>query len=271
MALSIVKADSVRAAAAVLSAEPGARFLGGGTLVVRDVNYGAGDIAKLILPDNLGLAGLSVTGGRATIGAAVTMAKIAREPALAFLKPVVNAIGGPAVRAMATVGGNLFAPAPYGDFAVALVALRATVATEGADGASEMPIDDFLASRERSRARIVKSVSFALPADGAFRFLKVARKKPHGASVLAIAAVLPVAGGKVAGASIAYGAMAPTAVRARAVEAALDGKALDDTAIAAAVKVAGDGTSPGTDPQASAWYRSAVLPVHLKRLLKGEA
>ena len=55
------------------------------------------------------------------------MAKILAHPGLAFLHPVAREIGGPAVRAMATVGGNLFAPAPYGDFAVALLALGAEV------------------------------------------------------------------------------------------------------------------------------------------------
>ena len=36
----------------------------------------------------------------------------------------------------------------------------------------------------------------------------------------------------------------------------------------ASVKVAaGEGTSPITDPVASAWYRNEVLPVHLGRLL----
>ena len=43
------------------------------------------------------------------------------------LAKAARAVGGPAIRNMATVGGNLFAPAPYGDFAVALLALDATV------------------------------------------------------------------------------------------------------------------------------------------------
>lgn len=271
MALEILRPDSVRQAAAILSAEAGARLLGGGTLVVRAVNYGGGDIDKLILVDNLGIGEIRIAGGSATVGAAVTMAKIARHPDLSFLKPVADAIGGPAVRAMATVGGNLCAPCPYGDFTVALVALGATVAVETLDGAAEIPIATFLAERGRTGAHVVKAVTFALPPAGAFRFVKVARKKPHGASVIAIAAVLPMTAGKIAGAAIAYGAMAPVAIRARAVEAALEGNALDAAVINNAVRVAAEGTAPASDPQASAWYRSAILPVYLKRLLAGEA
>jgi xanthine dehydrogenase small subunit len=58
------------------------------------------------------------------------MSRIAKT-ALAFLAPVARSIGGPAVRAAATVGGNLFAPSPYGDFSVALLALGAIVSREG--------------------------------------------------------------------------------------------------------------------------------------------
>lgn len=266
MALEIVKVESVRQAAAVLAAEAGARMLGGGTLVVRDVNYGAGAIDKLVLADNLGLGTITATNGVVTLGAAVTMAKVAAHRDLAFLADVAGSIGGPPVRAMATVGGNLFAPYPFGDFAVALIALNATVIVEALDGEKKTAVETFLSELDRHRNAIVKAVSFAIPAPGSFRFAKIVRRKPHGASVLSIAAVLPPSGG----ASVAFGAMGPVPIRARGVEKALAGKPLDAAAIDAAVKVATEGCAPLTDPQASEWYRMAVLPVHLRRLLSGE-
>ena len=63
------------------------------------------------------------------LGAGVTMSRIAKTTALAFLAVVARSIGGRGVRAAATVGGNLFAPSPYGDFSVALLALGAIVST----------------------------------------------------------------------------------------------------------------------------------------------
>jgi CO/xanthine dehydrogenase FAD-binding subunit len=267
MPLSVVRPDSVKAAAATLAAGKGAYLVGGGTLLVRAQNSGDRSVATLLLSDRLGLEGIRFEGGRVAIGAAATMAKILAEPKLSFLHEVAREIGGPAVRAMATVGGNLFAPSPYGDVAVALLALDAEVSVENASGSAALPLEAFL--KERGKAgRIVKSVAFTPPPAGAFRFTKITRRHPHGASVLAIAAVLPLAGGKVKDARVAYGAMAPTAIRARAVEKALDGGALDAAAIAKAVAVATEGTEPPTDPFASAWYRASVLPVHLARLLK---
>jgi CO/xanthine dehydrogenase FAD-binding subunit len=267
MTLQVVKAGSVRKAAALLAAEPDALFVAGGTFAVRAANYDAGRIGKLVLADGLGLDTIKISRGKATIGAAVTMAKIAERRELAFLIPVVTGIGGPAIRAMATVGGNLFAWYPYGDFAVALLALGAEITLEGGGGSETVDLAAFLASRDSTPQRLVTRITFAMPPKGAFRFTKAIRRKPHGASVLAIAAVLPLVKGKVTGARVAYGAMAPTPIRAHAVEQAIEGNALDAATIEAAVAVAGDGTAPLSDPQASDWYRASVLPVHLKRLL----
>jgi CO/xanthine dehydrogenase FAD-binding subunit len=146
--------------------------------------------------------------------------------------------------------------------------LRADVTLEGADGAETIGIEEFLARRTSVRG-IVRSVGFDMPREAAFRFAKVTRRRPHGASVLSIAALLALADGRVRGARVAYGAMAPTAMRARIVERALEGRPLDAAAIAAAVAVAAEGSAPADDSQASAWYRRAVLPVHLARLLQG--
>jgi len=269
MPLGIMRVESVGAAARALAADAGARFVGGGTLVVRDANAGNVSIKTLILSDGLGLDRIAVDGTRVTIGAATSMAGIAAHPTLGFLKPVAESIGGPAIRNMATVGGNLFAPYPYGDFAVALLALGATVTVEDADRSEAIDLEALLGKDRRNKPAIVTGVSFELPPAGAFRFAKVVRRKPHGASVLSIAAVLPLAERKVAGARVAYGAMAATPMRARAVEKALEGQSLDERTIAAAVKVAAEGCAPLSDPQASAWYRLQVLPVHLRRLLSG--
>jgi CO/xanthine dehydrogenase FAD-binding subunit len=223
-----------------------------------------------VLTDGLGLDRIDVDGAKAVIGGAATMAAVAVHPSLAFLAPVAGSVGGPAVRNMATVGGNLFAPYPYGDFAVALLALGASVTIEDAGGSRSEDLEVFLARGARDGAGVVTSVAFTLPAAGTFRFTKAIRRKPHGASVLAIAAVLPVADGRIAGARLAYGAMADRPMRARAVEAVLEGRALDGAAIGEALGVAAEGCKPLSDPQASAWYRLQVLPVHLRRLLAGE-
>jgi len=262
MSLALQTFSSVKDANAALQVA-GTRYLGGGTLVVRAANEGDVSVPRLVRVDDPALSRIEVSVGRARLGASVTMAAIGHHPELATLALAARAVGGPAIRNMATVGGNLFAPAPYGDFAVALLALDATVITE--DG--ERPIETFLASRDSSRA-IVTAVTLSLPKAESFRFLKVSRVKPKGVSVLSIAALLlRTADGTVTSARIALGCMADRPMRALTTEKALLGWKLTLQEIAPALAAASEGIAPITDPVASAWYRAEVLPVHLGRLL----
>ena len=258
-------------AAAALSSERDARYLGGGTLVMRALNEGDISISTVVRATDRALTHLDVASSRITIGAGVTFARVLAERELAFLHPVAGSIGGPAVRNMGTIGGNLFAPTPFGDFAVALLALDATVSVQGGYGARDAPIEEFLAGRDRLPGALVLSVSCQRPSSAdAFRYRKISRIKPKGGSVVTLAAHLPTSGGRVIGARIALGAMAAAPVRAKAAERALEGRVLDAASVAAAVAAAAEGTSPVNDSLASAWYRREVVGVHLRRLLTGQ-
>lgn len=240
--------------------QSGVRYLGGGTLVVRSANEGDVSFSTFVRSSDPALSAIAIEGGRATIGASVTMSAIAGHPGLQAIAKAARAVGGPAIRNMATVGGNLFAATPYGDFAVALLALGATVhTTEGEPG-----IDEFLAARD---GKVVSAVSFAVPATEKFRFAKVSRIKPKGVSVLSIAALVDVEAGKVKDARIALGCMADRPIRSSAAEKALAGATLTEEGVAPAVAAIGEGTRPLTDAVASSWYRGEVLPVHFRRLL----
>jgi CO/xanthine dehydrogenase FAD-binding subunit len=247
---------------------PDAVYMAGGTLVMRDVNAGT-SASRIVRSADPALTEIRNTGDGVSLGAGVTMAQVLAHRDLAFLAPVARAVGGPQVRNMATIGGNVFAHHPYGDFAVALLALGARVVMAGQGG--PRPLDDIL--RERGRAAgtntIIAAIEVPRPRDPrAFAFAKVSRVKPKGVSVMSIAALLPREGGRIRGARIAFGAMGPAPIRVPAVERVLEGQNLDATSIARAAQLAGDGIDPPTDALASAWYRREVAGVHLKRLLE---
>ncbi len=262
MTLTVETYETLAEAARALDGGGDARFLGGGTLVMRAVNYGDQSFSRIVRVRQGAPRRIAGSGERLEIGAGATMADVLASRDAEFLHPVARQIGGPAVRNMGTVGGNLFAEHPYGDFAVALLALdgRARMA----DG-REAPVEQIL--RERRTAGLVESVSVARPRPGTFRWRKVSRVKPKGVSVMSMAAWLPGAPGRITDARVAYGAMGPTPLRATAVERALEGASLDESGIARALAAATEGLDPPTDPLASAWYRREVAPVHLKRML----
>lgn len=238
-------------------------YLGGGTLVMRDVNAGVLQ-GRVVRTNDPALRRITPSLDSVEIGAGVTMAMILAERELAHLHPVARAVGGPQIRGMATLGGNLFAGHPYGDLATALLALGARIVMVGG---TQRPIEEFL--RDRTRAGIVASVQVPRPREPrAFGFLKVSRVKPKGVSVLSIAASLPRDGGRLRGVRVAFGAMGPTPLRAPSAERVLDGATLDPGVIARAAAAAVEGLDPPTDALASTWYRREVAGVHLRRLLE---
>ena len=264
MTLMLQTFPTTDAASAALAADGASRYLGGGTLVVRSANEGDISFSTYIRVADPALTAITVDGTRVTLGASVTMGRLIADDRVKCLARAAHAVGGPAIRNMATVGGNLYAPAPYGDLGVALMALDASVDIGGAS----VPLAQFFKDRDTVHARsVLRSISFDLPAEGALRFAKAARVRPKGVSIVTIAAVIAESGGTIASARIAYGCMADRPMRATAVETALSGKPRTAEGIAGALAVATEGTDPVTDAIASAWYRAQVLPVHLGRLL----
>jgi len=259
--------DRIDEAARALNANSAARLFGGGTLLMRAVNYGSQSFNLMIRVTDPAFKEIRLEGDRITLGAGVSMAQIMSNRDLAFLAPAARAVGGPAVRNAATIGGNINVKSPYGDFATAPLALGAEVHIAGQTG-SQMSIDDFLRDRDTQPGRMVRAITIQRPQEAnAFRFLKVSRIKPKGISLLSIAALLPR--GRT-GNRIAYCNMGPAPARATAVERALEGAVLDATGIQPALAAATEGLSPPTDSLASEWYRREVAPVHLRRLLLGE-
>ena len=272
MTLALETCHALRDAATLLGRAPAARFLGGGTLLVRALNEDEADFSVLVRCLDPALFEMRVSGSRIRLGAGVTMAGILANRELDVLHPAARSVGGPAVRAQATLGGNLFAPPPYGDLCAALLALDVRVSVQSGYSARDISVEELLRRRGDGTREIVTGVDLARPRDSrSFRFLKVSKVHPKGVSLLTIAARLEDSGGRLSGVRVAYANMAPAPVRALAVERALEGRRLDRDSVEAAAAVAAEGLSPPTDALASSWYRREVAPVHLTRLLLGEA
>ena len=254
--------DSITEAERAMTGQ--SRYMGGGTLVMRAVNHGSDGFDHVVRTTDPRLRRIRSDGDMIELGAGVTMADILESSGLEFLAPAARSIGGPAIRNAASVGGNLFAPPPYGDFATVLLALDARVTF--ANGSSVSP------STNSSRKEVPITGSwmhsrFAAPAARSAGTRKLRGSGRKAWPCLSIAARLPLRLGRVAGARIAFGAMGPVPVRARSVESILEGESLDPAVISRAVSAVSRDLSPADDALASAWYRREVAGVHLGRLL----
>lgn len=261
MAVVIEKYATISEAHRALGSD--AVFLGGGTIVMRDVNAGLVQ-GRVIRTTDPVLTQIRQIGDGFEIGAGVTMSAIAKHAELAFLHPVARGVGGPQIRNLATIGGNLFANLPYGDFAAALLALGARLTMAGGQ---VQPIDEFF--RDRKRAGLITAIQIPRPRDDkSFAFHKVSRIKPKGVSVMSFSALLPRDAGRLRGVRIACIGLGPGPLRALSAERALEGQTLDTESISRAAQLVTDGMEPPTDALASSWYRREVAGVHLKRLLE---
>ena len=102
MPITVKTCATIGEAASALAASRGARFLAGGTLVMRDVNEGDLSLETIVRVSDGSLTEIRASGARITLGAGATMAQVLANRDLAFMHPVARVIGGPAVRTMAT-------------------------------------------------------------------------------------------------------------------------------------------------------------------------
>lgn len=107
-----VRADDVAAAVALVSADPEAEYLAGGTteldLVLKD---GVLEPGRLVDITRLPLRGITRAGDTLHVGALTTMEELAADPTVndrvPFIRQALLAGASPQLRNMATIGGNL--------------------------------------------------------------------------------------------------------------------------------------------------------------------
>jgi CO/xanthine dehydrogenase FAD-binding subunit len=170
---------------------------------------------------------------------------------------------------MGTVGGNLFAPPPSGDLAVALLALDAQVKLSGVDGERVLPLTEFykgFMTTALASGELVAEILVPRP-KGKSAYVKLGRRQANTPAVVSLAANLVLDGKKVEEARIALNAVGPHPLRATKAEEALIGSTLDETEIAAAASVAAKECEPFTDAVASEWYRRKMVDVTVRRAL----
>jgi carbon-monoxide dehydrogenase medium subunit len=227
--------------------------VGGGTIVVPDLTYRRLRPTKALMLGHAGLSGIEKNGSRVTIGATTAVQELVDLPAP--LGPCAANVADLEIRSQGTVGGNLCAgegsEAPRGDLQGAFLALGATARSAAAGSVTEEPLEEFLAKRGE---RLLLGVSFDEPAAGAFAGLD--RPHTHDYTALAVSGARDRDGKLRLAATGAgsWGARLPSA------EAAADDPA-------AAGEAALNDVSPHDDALASAWYRTKVLPVLVRRVL----
>ena len=244
--------------------------MAGGTLAMPLINEGISTPEKVLGLKRAKLNYLRKSNGVFVVGATTSLTQMTEQSDIPVLREAANAVGGWAIRNMGTIGGNLFAPPPGGDFAVALLALDADLKFVGKNGARVMPLDEFYTGFMTNRmvpGEILSEVIVPIP-KGSSAFIKYGRRHTNTPSIVAVAINIVFEGGMVEEARVALNAVGPHPFRAKSVEAYLQGKVLNEQIALEAAELATTEIEPFTDPIASEWYRRKMVPVIVKRALE---
>jgi carbon-monoxide dehydrogenase medium subunit len=208
------------------------------------------------------------------IGACAThaelVAKLSGLPDCRGLAAAAGNAANPAVRRIATIGGNLCAVTfAASDLAPALLAAGARVELRSPDGVRELPMERFLASRSAliPGSLLVRLVVPRAQTRSAHVRLPLRKAGDYPVAIVSMAAKL-APDGVAEEIRIAVGSVEPVARRWPHLEAEMTGKKLDADR-AHALAAADAGSFSGREAvEAPGWYRVEVLPALVRRAIE---
>ncbi len=275
-----IPATSISEALQALASAPQPAFLvAGGTDLLLDLEQGrhppANTLVDLTSIDEL--KAIERRGDHLFIGAAAPLGRIVRDPLVgAHAEGLVEAcdlIGGPQVRNVATLGGNVAHALPAADGTIALLALGAEAQIASRSGMRWMGLPDLFLGPGRSTlsasGEILVGFRIPLKRPGeASCFKRIMRPQGVALPIINVAVWLRAEAGIVAGARIAVGPGAAIPWRAGLAEQTLIGKPVTDETVqgasAALLEQVGFRSSPR---RASADYRRHVVVTLFEEVL----
>lgn len=265
-------ARSAEHALEVRARRPGSRVVAGATDLGVRFNKGLEDNEDWIhLPRGLEGFGEARRDGRFLhLGALLNWSEVEQVlrqqlPGCDLLE-VLERFGGPQIRNMGTVGGNLINASPIADSVPFFMVCEAELELVSQRATRTVPITDFYRGYKTfdlAEDELLRSVRLELPDPARGErvlLLKASRRRDLDISTFTAALWLRVTEDRVAEARLAYGGVAPTVVRLPDAERALAGAVVDSgeesrQAFTRAGEAAADAIEPISDVRGAAAYR----------------
>ena len=240
-------------------------FIAGGTDIVVLMNHGKAAPENFIdlthVPE---LRVIHRHNGTLELAGNVTHAQCGKLP-IRCLAQASLSIGGPGIRELGTIAGNLATASPAGDGSTALLALDAEVELTSVRGARRLPLDKFfLGYRKTALAADEMITKVFLPTNYRSDWAKNGKRGAVNISVVAVAvAITPTKQVRIALASVAA-----TPIRCYGTEKFLAQNGLSAGTIRQAAELVRGEIRPITDHRASADYKIHLSGVMVRRLLE---
>jgi carbon-monoxide dehydrogenase medium subunit len=274
--------QSIEEALHDLSSAPGSvAIIAGGTDLLLELRQGRHPAVDRLI-DVSGIEDLGQIreeGGNIFLGAGVTHKQIITNPVLIEHAQCVvegcGLIGGPQVRNVATIGGNVAHALPAGDGTISLLALDTEVQLTSQDGSSWQPLIDLFTGPgkvhfDRTK-KIVTGFRFAARGEReASAFHRVMRPQGVAIAILNMAAwVRMKPDGSLAQVRISCGPAGPKPFRANKTEEFLAGKVWGQENFQKSAEIlAGEVSLRTSTHRATKEYRHQLLPVLLRIVIE---
>ena len=217
--------------------------------------------------------------GEVIIRAATSFSHIANSPIIARTVPMlgyaVDQVGGPQIRNIGTIGGNVCNGVTSADSASSLWALNATLELAGRDGTRMVPIREFYTGAGktvRKHDEILTAIHIAKADYEGFGgcYIKYGKRNAMEIATLGCAAMVKLTADRTAIAELrlAYGVAAPTPMRCVNTEAAAQGAVINAALFEVIAANAVNEVKPRTSWRASKEFRLQLVSELGRRAVK---
>jgi carbon-monoxide dehydrogenase medium subunit len=224
------------------------------------------------------LAGLrALPDGGLSIGATTALQTLLTSPLVrssyGVLAEAAALIGGPELRHVATIGGNVAGALPCADLPPVLMTLGARLTLRSPRGERTVALDDFYPELGRTIAAPDEILTeILLPAPPSPRnggvYLKFHDRQSMDMTTVGVGAFVAWDEGVLRNVRIALASSAPVTLRARRAEALLEGKPLSEALIDEAGAIACEESAPRSSWRASREHRLALVNVLTRRAVR---
>lgn len=280
---SFYEAVSVEDAVGALSQDESAQIISGGTDVLIRVREGKDAGSSLVSIQKIKeLKGVELTEeGDLKIGAATSLSHLTNDPLIRKYVPMlaeaVDTVGGPQIRNMATLGGNICNGAISADSASTMWTLEAELVLQGPDGERMVPVCEFYTGpgqTVRNRCEVCKYFLIRKEnlKDWHGVYLKYGKRKAMEIATLGCAVRVKLSDDKkrIEDVRLGYGVAGPTPLRCRKAEAELRGSLVGDReAMEQFVQTALGEVNPRDSWRASKEFRLQLIAELARRGLEG--
>ena len=277
----IKEPKSLDEALKVLDSNTKLKIISGGTDVLIKLHHGKFNDAELLSIKNLDtLRDIKVLEDNTiSIGANVTFSDIFRSEVINNNIPILSeaavSMGGPQIRNMATIGGNICNGAVSADSAPALFSLNAELKLKSLNNERIVKITEFYDGPGKVKIQRNEILTEILIKEENYknkrgRYIKFANRKALDISMLGVALLYEIEDNTFKDLRVSLGVAAPTPIRCRTAENFAIGKGVTNEVINKVAELAKMDSNPRNSWRGSRDYRLHLISTLIKRILNDD-